>query len=476
MSNKTNIITGDTVMLTAEYKRQSVIAKKASLTTAFNTTEYPDCSINSNIKFEAIEDGEVGNGITIEFADDGWIAESTDTAFVPEDQVEVHGKSIKVRLERSNNKYNKAKLQTDFETTNADLIIEAVENGLVGNDISIAFINPAMVSNTIDVAVIDNKDIVVALTTDGNGTVASTASAVIAAINSDTVASKIVNARLFVSTGNTGAGIVGTFARTFLSGGKSIGDTASLTTALAGDNNDIIWSSKIEGNPGNSLSVTYIASTINQSLAATLSGTDLVITLATNGTGVVTTTADALITYLNIYFQSYPAWTDITGLYNWKLAGLLGTGTLTALSKTYLAGGEDVPRILTTAGDIQTLVEASALAAKLVKITYPDGSSGSGVVPEMEPTNLTGGSVDPEYYDVTVEAVNIYDKWENLLATNTEPVKKIETGKYEVPMTIPKDYDVIIQEWVANYDSYPLRHRKVLDVLWREAASTGGTT
>lgn len=119
---------------------------------------------------------------------------------------------------------------------------------------------------------------------------------------------------------------------------------ATLATALTGTNNDITFTAFTKGPPGNSNSVTYVnPGTANAALSMTITpapGTqiactaDLVISLATNGSSTITTTAQQIIDLLTANANA------VRPYFSFALSGGNdGTGVVTALAKTNFTGG-----------------------------------------------------------------------------------------------------------------------------------------
>lgn len=116
--------------------------------------------------------------------------------------------------------------------------------------------------------------------------------------------------------------------------GYGVHPQATLTTALAGANNDLKLTAPRPGVGGNSITVTYVVAGANTPLTVTRSGNAVTVNVATNGSSVATSTAaqvrDAINNTADIGFvlkaENAPA-ND-------------GTGVVTALGTTSLAGGD----------------------------------------------------------------------------------------------------------------------------------------
>ena len=111
----------------------------------------------------------------------------------------------------------------------------------------------------------------------------------------------------------------------------------SVTTALTGTNNDLVIRSGHAGAKGNSYSVVLVVSGANTPLSVTRSGNVVTVNVATNGSSVATSTAAQVRDAIN-------ASDEAKHLVRAELApGNDGTGVVTALASTPLAGGGPHP-------------------------------------------------------------------------------------------------------------------------------------
>ena len=108
---------------------------------------------------------------------------------------------------------------------------------------------------------------------------------------------------------------------------------ASLTTALTGTNNDLVFTSKTKGEGGNAQRVAYRVSGINTALRVDYdSGTSVTtVTVATDGAGAATSTAADVRAAVNARTGVPLTATDA--------AGNDGTGRVIAMAATALTGG-----------------------------------------------------------------------------------------------------------------------------------------
>jgi hypothetical protein len=107
---------------------------------------------------------------------------------------------------------------------------------------------------------------------------------------------------------------------------------ATLTTALAGNNNDLVFTAKQY--PGNDISVAYVNPNANNAtLAVTVTGKAIAVNLATGAGGAITTLASDIATAIAANATA----NALVGVAN--AGGNDGTGTVTALAATSLTGG-----------------------------------------------------------------------------------------------------------------------------------------
>lgn len=114
--------------------------------------------------------------------------------------------------------------------------------------------------------------------------------------------------------------------------------TATLTTGLVASNNAILWTSKIAGAGGNSVSIALLNNGASKSLAiqkVEAASKDIEIQLATDASSVITSTAAQVIALVN---EDPDASELITAA---NATGSNGTGVVTAVAQTDLAGGVD---------------------------------------------------------------------------------------------------------------------------------------
>jgi hypothetical protein len=134
---------------------------------------------------------------------------------------------------------------------------------------------------------------------------------------------------------------------------------ATLTTAFAGNHNDLKFTAKPAGTVGNGYRVAFVVSGASTPLSVGLSGNDVTVTVQTNGSSVAISTAAQVLAALQ-------ASAPISAKFEVALAaGNDGTGVVAALALTNLTGGTqtvgqdaDVPAELGAASP--TIVEGSS--------------------------------------------------------------------------------------------------------------------
>lgn len=120
---------------------------------------------------------------------------------------------------------------------------------------------------------------------------------------------------------------------------------ATLTTELAGDNNDLKYTSKLNGALGNAITVEYVdPDGANAELAVSVDGTAITVSLATGATKAITTTASDIATAIAAHAEA----NALVAVAN---AGLdTGVGTVTKMAATALTGGKGANRLTVKAG------------------------------------------------------------------------------------------------------------------------------
>ncbi len=222
---------------------------------------------------------------------------------------------------------------------NNDVLYTANVAGSQGNQLSVQYIDPGLPSQSLWVDVFERTAIRVHLATNAAGAITSTAAQVIAAVNAHWFAGHLVTAA--DGPGSSGATAVTAMAKTALAGGADMDAThAALTTALAGANNDVIWTAAVGGAAGNDITIAYVDPGANdQLLGVVVANNDITVNLATGPGGAITSTANDIIAEV----ASTPAAAALVSGAN--AAANDGTGVVSALAATNLTGGADLTAI-----------------------------------------------------------------------------------------------------------------------------------
>lgn len=108
---------------------------------------------------------------------------------------------------------------------------------------------------------------------------------------------------------------------------------AALTTALAGTNNDLVFTAKNGGPGGNSIRIQYVVAGTSTALSIDAQGFDIIVNVATDGAGAATSTAAQIKTAID----ASPDASRLVSVAN--AAGNDGSGVVAALALTALSGG-----------------------------------------------------------------------------------------------------------------------------------------
>jgi len=273
---------------------------------------------DNDLIFTAKQAGAAGNDIAVEYRDP-----NAANAVL---SVEVVDGVIVVHLENDGGVL--ASLETAFAGGNNDIVFTAKAGGEAGNDVSLAFLDPGAASE--------------ALTVDANGN----------AITVNLATSAPV--------------------------------AATLPTALAGGNNDLLFTAKAAGIGGNGLSVKYTDPGAANVLSVDVVGDAIEVLLGHDGVGITSTA-----TQVKAAIDADPEASLLVDVAN--ADGNDGSGIVAAMVETPLANGDDGGAIISTATEVKAALEADPATNALVTIAMANGNNGSGVVEAMPATNLAGG-------------------------------------------------------------------------------------
>ena len=109
---------------------------------------------------------------------------------------------------------------------------------------------------------------------------------------------------------------------------------SSLSTDLVGNNNDLVFTSKLTGVAGDAITITYIDPAQAGALSTVVTGTDIVVNLAHDGNA-ITTIADDISAAIALDVDA----NALVGVAD--KAANDGSGLVTAMAETALTGGVD---------------------------------------------------------------------------------------------------------------------------------------
>lgn len=125
---------------------------------------------------------------------------------------------------------------------------------------------------------------------------------------------------------------------------STAGVDATLTTALTGANNDLVYTAVAPGAVGNAITVAYVNAGVSKPLVVTVTGDAISVQLATNGSSVITSTASQVLAAI---IASVAASALVTAA---LAPANTGAGLVTILSATNLTGGTGTNIITTNNG------------------------------------------------------------------------------------------------------------------------------
>lgn len=357
--------------LKAQYSTAAPTA--AALTTSLTGT-------NNDLVFTAREGGTAGNAITLEY-----VAAPNNPVL----SVDCTNGAIVVNLVTADD--TKAALTTALTGSDNDLTFEAVTPGTGGNSITVTYTDPSANDEALAVSVTDS-DIEVTLGTNGSGTIISTAHQVKLALEAKAEAAALINV-YFPTTAAA---------------------SATLTTSLTGTNNDLVFTAASSGTFGNRVRVAYLDpgandATLSVAVVGDTSFETINVSLATNGSGTITSTAAQVQAAIEAH-------ADASGLVTIAAAGGNdGSGVVTALAATALSGGaaaflqagsgvvtamaqdslegatDGEDTITTTAAQVATAIAANPGANALVSVANASSNDGTGAVTVLAETALSSG-------------------------------------------------------------------------------------
>lgn len=380
-----------------------------------------------------------------------------------------------------------ASLTTNLDRADDDLVFTALAEGAAGEGVTIEYADPGAAGQALSVSVTDQA-ITVNLATDATGAVTSTAAEIMAAVNLNASASALVQAAH--APGSDGAGLVSALGPQNLGQGAAsaafISNVASLTTDLAGADNDLNFSAGAAGTAGEAIRIQYLdPGAVGQALSVSVSGREITVRLATDGTGAVTSTAAQVMAAINadvaasaLAQASLAGLDDGSGLVSAMDAASPAVAPNTALTFQALKAGSDGNRIAVTylnpgaadqatsvdvvnagggnyeirvtlgtdaqgavtatAADVLAAIQAhtadpldplSVAATDLVEVALADGSLGSGTIAALGAWNLAGGSDTAARFQVSEDGGQTWGPADDFTASTTGTAVFDRTGQ-----------------------------------------------
>ncbi len=167
-----------------------------------------------------------------------------------------------------------------------------------------------------------------------------------------------------------------------------ISDTASLTTALSGADNDLVYTARKAGGQGDDITVTYV-----------VAGASTVLDVGTNdplqGNAIITAEITELPSGVLGLFQH----TSFSGESVAAAVNVQGSDI------TVTVGTNAASAATSTASQIKTALDADEAVMALVSVALAPSNTGSGVVTAMVKTNLSGGKFPAELSGARINRV-----------------------------------------------------------------------
>lgn len=181
---------------------------------------------------------------------------------------------------------------------------------------------------------------------------------------------------------------------------------ATLSTALAGANNDLDYTAATAGSAGNSITIAYIDPGANDAvLGVVVTGNAIVVNLATGVAGAITSTAGDIDTAI----AALPAAAALVNVAN--KAANDGTGVVIAMAATALAGGLDpTATLFTVTGVVNVKLFARCtvdLAGASATVSVGTALATAGLLPLTTATTLDANELWLDATpDTSIEAVS----------------------------------------------------------------------
>lgn len=387
----------------------------------------------------------------------------------------------------------KASLTTTLSASNSNLELLAKQAGIMGNDISLKYIDSGLEDTDLAVAVENDTDIEVTLerkqsyasyvttNTDGESNISFKSAQ--AATSANTISIKLVTATT-ATIGIASVAIASKVVTVTCSGnhGLLVGDVVGISgiASLAIVNGCFQIHTQAAAN-------TFAFSILDAQTETAATGFGIVskleITVATKDITIkspVDTAGNPIATPSAIVLL-WGRTAAAKALASCKITGTLGNKAVGFISKRYLTGGK-TSAIMTTALDVKREIDKHVTAKELVETFIPQNTTGTGVVSAMDKTFLTGGSnlllADPDNQEVNVF---VYDAYENVVGTSDAAyilahpelvidlisvVTRESLGVYKCVYSPPDYCRTIYIEFKAELNGYTVKNRYRINLDW----------
>jgi len=186
----------------------------------------------------------------------------------------------------------------------------------------------------------------------------------------------------------------------------SVSEHAYLKTALTGSNNDLVFTAVEEGSGGDDITIAYVDPSANNAVeSVSVSGKAITFNLATGSGGAITSTGDTLKATLlasapasALVTAADAAGNDGSGAVTALTATALGGHAIIVYLATNSSG-----TITSTAAQVSAAIQAKASTAALVFTENAASNTGAGVVTALAQTALGGPAGSSPTLDVTLK-------------------------------------------------------------------------
>lgn len=185
---------------------------------------------------------------------------------------------------------------------------------------------------------------------------------------------------------------------------------ATLSTALTGNNNDLLFTAVTAGADGNDITIRYVdPAAISQALAVSVLGTAITVSLATDGAGVITSTA----AQVDAAIDALPAAAALVTPAN--KAANDGSGVVIAMAAAALTGGmTPTTTLFTVRGVVLCKIFAKCTESLAGATATVQAGTATDTDQAIQITTATDIDANELWYSTAVELTEVL--WTNLFA------------------------------------------------------------